>query len=403
MEGELLSSRLTSLLPEDFSPPLEPQSTNQSASPSPRVEPGDRNVRPALFGKAGPGMRPAMPPGIRPRMPPQAPGAYNSPNAVRPGPRFPPNSYQPRPHSSGAPPRFNPSPGHAPYRPGGTPHRSATSGSQMTQTVVANQTGPRMTPPPLVSSRPPAVGHMTNQSPQFAAAQQTPGVTVANQPPRFTANQTPHRQPAPNSSGGSSHNNNSINQRTMNSSTPAVSGCQKSFSFKTPGSSGQHVGSTKLASPQVDAPVPTANLHFSMPGKPWWHHGMEVLSVLLTLFGSNPPVTSGFSPQRAGVMWSFNVDGLVQERCNSSALAVELRLSCINPSNVFFVLCQNKLLNKQWRSWWFETSLCNTVMQSLKRQVGSQRQRCNYFHLLLICQQPVPVCAIGIGQDPKDK
>ena len=26
------------------------------------------------------------------------------------------------------------------------------------------------------------------------------------------------------------------------------------------------------------------------------------------------------------------IDGLVQERCNSSALAMELRLSCINPS-----------------------------------------------------------------------
>ena len=28
----------------------------------------------------------------------------------------------------------------------------------------------------------------------------------------------------------------------------------------------------------------------------------------------------------------YNTDGLVQERRNSSALAVELRLSCINPS-----------------------------------------------------------------------
>ena len=26
------------------------------------------------------------------------------------------------------------------------------------------------------------------------------------------------------------------------------------------------------------------------------------------------------------------IDGLVQERCNSSALAMELRLSCTNPS-----------------------------------------------------------------------
>ena len=27
-----------------------------------------------------------------------------------------------------------------------------------------------------------------------------------------------------------------------------------------------------------------------------------------------------------------HIDGLVQERCNSSALALELRLSCTNPS-----------------------------------------------------------------------
>ena len=30
--------------------------------------------------------------------------------------------------------------------------------------------------------------------------------------------------------------------------------------------------------------------------------------------------------------WSEYMDGLVQERCNSSALAIELRLSCTNSS-----------------------------------------------------------------------
>ena len=30
--------------------------------------------------------------------------------------------------------------------------------------------------------------------------------------------------------------------------------------------------------------------------------------------------------------WWVNIDGLMQERCNSSALAMELRLSCTNPS-----------------------------------------------------------------------
>ena len=32
------------------------------------------------------------------------------------------------------------------------------------------------------------------------------------------------------------------------------------------------------------------------------------------------------------VMDKANIDGLMQERCNSSALAMELHLSCINPS-----------------------------------------------------------------------
>ena len=31
-------------------------------------------------------------------------------------------------------------------------------------------------------------------------------------------------------------------------------------------------------------------------------------------------------------VWKLHIDGLVQERCNSSALAMELHLSCINPS-----------------------------------------------------------------------
>ena len=31
-------------------------------------------------------------------------------------------------------------------------------------------------------------------------------------------------------------------------------------------------------------------------------------------------------------IYRFHVDGLVKERCNSSALAMELRFSCTNPS-----------------------------------------------------------------------
>ena len=32
------------------------------------------------------------------------------------------------------------------------------------------------------------------------------------------------------------------------------------------------------------------------------------------------------------IFFRLHIDGLVQERCNLSALAIELRLSCINPS-----------------------------------------------------------------------
>ena len=37
-----------------------------------------------------------------------------------------------------------------------------------------------------------------------------------------------------------------------------------------------------------------------------------------------------------GIRWCFNVDGLVQERYNSSASAMELRLSCTNPPKWWF-------------------------------------------------------------------
>ena len=98
--------------------------------------------------------------------------------------------------------------------------------------------------------------------------------------------------------------------------------------------------------------------------------------------------------QRASVenvpIWWHHADGLMQERSNSRALAMELRFSCINPwwrhqmetfsallafcagnspvtgefsaqrqvtrsFDVFFDLRQNPKLSKQWRRWWFET------------------------------------------------
>ena len=49
-------------------------------------------------------------------------------------------------------------------------------------------------------------------------------------------------------------------------------------------------------------------------------------------------------------MENANIDGLVQERCNSSALAMELRLSYTNPSIYFHVFSQNnQLIVAYWR------------------------------------------------------
>ena len=40
---------------------------------------------------------------------------------------------------------------------------------------------------------------------------------------------------------------------------------------------------------------------------------------------------SGHHADSAQTKLSHHINGLVQERCNSSALAMELRLSCTNP------------------------------------------------------------------------
>ena len=58
--------------------------------------------------------------------------------------------------------------------------------------------------------------------------------------------------------------------------------------------------------------------HWNIPGELVQYHGCQCLGSLHHLCISNH-----------GIAYS---DRLVQERCNSSALAMELRLSCINPS-----------------------------------------------------------------------
>ena len=102
-------------------------------------------------------------------------------------------------------------------------------------------------------------------------------------------------------------------------------------------------------------------------GASWWRHQIETFSVLLALCVGNSPVTREF-PSHRPVTWSFDVffdypstkdwvnkrnagdlrchrahydvivrfrhqiDGLMQERRNSIANTLELRLPCNNPS-----------------------------------------------------------------------
>ena len=70
------------------------------------------------------------------------------------------------------------------------------------------------------------------------------------------------------------------------------------------------------------------------------HNGLHILA----LCAGNPPVTGGFPAQQASnaerlsmsacviVMPNLQFDGLVQERGNPIANALELRLSVTNPS-----------------------------------------------------------------------
>ena len=88
---------------------------------------------------------------------------------------------------------------------------------------------------------------------------------------------------------------------------------------------------------------------------------METFSALLALCAGNSPVTGEFPSQRP-VMWSFDV---------------------------FFDLCLNKLLSKQSRRWWFETSLrslwryCNGGSTSGPLSHG--RQRSSYHPYPMTC------------------
>ena len=68
---------------------------------------------------------------------------------------------------------------------------------------------------------------------------------------------------------------------------------------------------------------------------PWLRYDMEMLSALPTLCDENPPVAG--SPDVALFCPEERIDGLVQERCNSIANALELY--------IFLVLTHRHLFN----------------------------------------------------------
>ena len=75
--------------------------------------------------------------------------------------------------------------------------------------------------------------------------------------------------------------------------------------------------------------------------------------------GSNFDEVNPVYPYRLQPLWfdgNIEIDGLVQERCYSSALALELRLSCTNPSRYNFQTgeCHRTSLmrSQHWFSWW---------------------------------------------------
>ena len=72
----------------------------------------------------------------------------------------------------------------------------------------------------------------------------------------------------------------------------------------------------------------------------WWRHKMEIFSALLALCEGNPSVTGRFSSQ---VLLTQSFD-------------------------VFFDLCLNKRLSKQWRRRWFENSAyCDVTVMILMK------------------------------------
>ena len=102
-----------------------------------------------------------------------------------------------------------------------------------------------------------------------------------------------------------------------------------------------------LARETTDAQVPIkcrviSSIHFdedhSVPYTIMMWYGMEALSALMALCEGDPPVMSGFPP-RDSLPWKVNNVGLWS----------------FGGFFYIFIVILNKLLNKQWRCWLFET------------------------------------------------
>ena len=85
---------------------------------------------------------------------------------------------------------------------------------------------------------------------------------------------------------------------------------------------------------------------FETPSCPLWRHrnGIRTLYIhMKTWWQGNPPCYWFCVSVIHQLLWfpftkGCDFDGFVQERCNSSALAMELRLSCTNPSIIWTIL-----------------------------------------------------------------
>ena len=123
----------------------------------------------------------------------------------------------------------------------------------------------------------------------------------------------------------------------------------------------------------------------------WWRHQMETFSALLALCAGNSLITGEFPTQRP----------------------------VTRSLDVFFDLCLNKRLSKQWWGWWFETPSCplwrhcNEYIRFLARwyqrfkscnmgiSMAYKAWGCHFFkiNISLTCQKPLKILSCKLCQN----